>query len=210
MLKFDSEKTNIFFTSDSHYGHKNIVLGESDWADKSGCRPYDSVDFMNYILVENINATVREDDILFHLGDWSFGGIENIRKFRSRLLVNTIYLIAGNHDKHIKTKSELSELFNIVSSYEEIVIGKQLIVLSHYPMCSWNEASKGSWMLHGHCHGTLFKDGGPNHWYHKSKILDVGIDNSHNFSPLPYKTIRNIMNKKQVFVIDHHDEKTSR
>jgi len=60
------------------------------------------------MLVNNINKTVGENDILFCLGDWSFGNykngenISNIRKFRDQLICKNIHLILGNHDHHIE------------------------------------------------------------------------------------------------------------
>ena len=42
------------------------------------------------------------EDTLYHLGDWSFGGIENIWNFRKRINCKNIYLVPGNHDHHIK------------------------------------------------------------------------------------------------------------
>lgn len=57
---------------------------------------------MNELIIKNINDVVKEDDILYHLGDWSFGGIENIWEFRKQIKCKNIYLVPGNHDHHIK------------------------------------------------------------------------------------------------------------
>ena len=68
---------NIWFTSDSHYGHTNIAGPKvSRW--QRGYRDFNSVWEMNKSLIDGINKYVKEDDILYHLGDWSFGGIHNI------------------------------------------------------------------------------------------------------------------------------------
>lgn len=92
---------NIYFTSDTHYHHKNIVRGTSDWEEKSRCRDFNTLEEHDKVIVDNINAVVKEDDILIHLGDWSFGGIENIWNFRKQLNCKNINLILGNHDHHI-------------------------------------------------------------------------------------------------------------
>lgn len=97
----------IWITSDTHFGHKNICSGESTWEDKSACRKYESVSFMNRELVMNINKYVMPDDTLYHLGDWSFGGIQNIWNFRKHLQCKNIHLILGNHDHHIKANSTI-------------------------------------------------------------------------------------------------------
>ena len=59
---------NIWFTSDTHYSHSNIA-GEkvSNW--KNGYRNFESVWEMNKSLIDSINKYVKEDDILYHLGD---------------------------------------------------------------------------------------------------------------------------------------------
>ncbi len=44
---------------------------------------------------------VKPNDIIYHLGDWSFGGHENIKIFRNRIKCKNIHLILGNHDHHI-------------------------------------------------------------------------------------------------------------
>lgn len=91
----------IYFSSDFHYGHKNIVAGVSEWEDKSRCRPFKTLEEHDKTLVENINKVVKRDDTLYFLGDWSFGGIENIWNFRKQIKCKDIHFILGNHDHHI-------------------------------------------------------------------------------------------------------------
>jgi calcineurin-like phosphoesterase family protein len=45
---------------------------------QSQTRDFDSLDKMNTAIVNNINELVGQDDVLIHLGDWSFGGFEQI------------------------------------------------------------------------------------------------------------------------------------
>ena len=89
---------NVFFTSDSHYSHRNIIKGTTTWKDDSKCRLFNSVEEHNITLVSNINKVVRKNDILYHLGDWSFGGIEQIWEFRKQVNCENVHLILGNHD----------------------------------------------------------------------------------------------------------------
>jgi len=100
--------SKIFITSDTHYNHSNIVRGTTQW-DLSGqtkgnqsVRDFDTLEEHNNALVNGINSVVGEDDVLFHLGDWSFGGLDSIFSFRKRLNVKNIHLCFGNHDHHIK------------------------------------------------------------------------------------------------------------
>lgn len=115
----------IWITSDSHYHHKNICKGQSLWEDKGGCRDFNTIEAMNKAIVDNINAVVKEDDELYHLGDWSFGGIENIWNFRKQIKCKNIHLILGNHDHHIQngrtifiSVDEWFDIYGTTSDYD--------------------------------------------------------------------------------------------
>ena len=109
---------NIYFTSDTHYQHKNICRGVSDWEENEGnqrTRNFKTLEEMNDTLVNNINSLVKENDTLWHLGDWSFGGYEQIKIFRDRLNCKNINLVFGNHDQHIEPiNSPFRNLFSSV------------------------------------------------------------------------------------------------
>jgi calcineurin-like phosphoesterase family protein len=106
MIKIDNE-IKVWITSDTHYSHKNICRGTTNWRLPDGSkpeeqtRPFETIDKMNAAIVNNINSVVGQDDVLIHLGDWSFGGFENIEEFYHRLICKNIHLILGNHDHHI-------------------------------------------------------------------------------------------------------------
>lgn len=177
---------NIWFTSDTHYGHKNIVRGTSNWENKDNgqrVRDFNTLEEHNSVLVDNFNSVVKENDEVWHLGDWSFGGYRNIWEFRKRLKCRNIHLVYGNHDEHIVNNKILDEdqeieahdwllkdainryyvrmqnLFSSVQYYKELNInnrnGKSTFILSHYAMRVWNRSHHGSIMLYGHSHGTL-------------------------------------------------------
>ena len=104
---------NLFFTSDTHYGHTNICRGVSTW-ERSGpdkTRDFPTLEEMNQTIIDNINSKVGEDDVLVHLGDWSFGGIENIWNLRKGIKCKNIYLVFGNHDHHIARDKVLPNAF---------------------------------------------------------------------------------------------------
>lgn len=102
----------LFFTSDTHYNHSNICSATTSWAKGEGStRKFDSLEKMNDTLVNNINEVVGENDILFHLGDWSFGGFEKIAEFRDRINCKNIHLILGNHDHHIERNKQLTDRY---------------------------------------------------------------------------------------------------
>ncbi len=76
----------------------------------------------------------------------------------------------------------------------------QTIILSHYPILSWNKAHHGSWHLHGHCHQSLVKSLNHNDYY-KRKVLDIGC-NGWDYTPLSYQDLKPIMDKKETST--HH------
>lgn len=154
---------------------------------------------MNEKLVANINAKVGHDDTLIHVGDWSFGGFENIMAFRSRIVCQNIILILGNHDHHIKkNKDNIKELFTHVSKMEEVSISKQTISLCHFPMESWIDDKKGTLMIHGHLHNKGEKRFG------KGKKMDIGIDGSPDFSPYHIDEVFAILDKRQIHAEERH------
>lgn len=173
-------KQQIWFTSDTHFAHKNICRGVSEWKDGDRTRDFSCLESMNYRIVKQINNHVQQDDILYHLGDWSFNGVENIWNFRKQIICKNVHLILGNHDQHIKKNNWSFEHvgfpqdnFLSVQGYLELEIGKQTFVLSHYPMEEWLEMDRrGGIMLHGHCHHAI-DESETNSIYRR---MDVGMD----------------------------------
>ena len=163
----------------------------SDWSDKSGCRNFTSISEMNDTIVNNINSKVGEDDLLFHLGDWSFGGADNVNNLADRLKCNRIITLRGNHDVHI---DRYSDRFLGIHQYLEVSINKHRVIMMHYPIASWNEMGRGSIMLFGHCHGNYDNSG---------KSMDVGVD-TNGFFPYSMDEIHTYMADRKVVAKDHH------
>lgn len=196
----------IFFTSDTHFNHKNICRGTTAWRDSKGNIPIDatrdfkSLEEMNETILSNLNSAIKPDDILFHLGDWSFGGFEFIRTFREKINCKNIHLILGNNDRHIRrNKENIRELFTSVQDYLNIIVqvfpytplfrGEYEIILSHYPICSWENMNKGSIHLHGHVHlkeQTL-----------EVRAMDVGVDGN-ALRPYSITDILNLLSDNKI------------
>jgi len=198
----------IYFTSDTHYSHKNLVKGSSRWDDTSRCRNFKSIKEHDDFIINAINSLVGPEDTLYHLGDWSFGGIENIEIFRRRINCLDVHLVLGNHDQHIEANPEnFIHLFSSISHYKEISVGGNKIVLSHWPMKVWHKSHRGSWQLHGHCHDHLR----PDEWWTKSKpqerrrTMDIGMD-TNGYKPWSFEILEKIMNKlvKHPNGLDNH------
>lgn len=78
-----------FFTSDSHFGHVNII--------KYCNRPFASVPEMNSALVAGWNRRVGPDDIVYHLGDFAMGPKHLWPEYRRQLSARIVFIL-GNHD----------------------------------------------------------------------------------------------------------------
>jgi calcineurin-like phosphoesterase family protein len=198
------EKQNIFFISDLHIGHKNVL--------KFDGRPFADVDEMHIEMIKRWNEVVDDDDIVYYLGDLAFARDE-LTKWFIYSLKGKINFILGNHDK-MKDIIKFGRWENIHEYGTEINVkdedtigsrgsnGYQRIIMSHYPILSWNKSHYGSWHLHGHCHGSLIKS---NQDYYKRKVMDVGC-NVIDYTPISYEKVKGIMVKKGISSVDHHGD----
>lgn len=182
-LKIISEK-KVWITSDTHFGHANICRGTTNWRLEDGSIPedqtrdFDTLHQMNDTIVNNINAVVGQGDVLIHLGDWSFGGFDNIQKLRDRIICKEIHLLFGNHDHHIeRNRGNCQSLFTSVQHFLQIEYMGQTIESMHYPISSWNGLRKGRIHLHGHCHLSN------EHKFGNGRRMDVGMDGHPEFRP---------------------------
>jgi calcineurin-like phosphoesterase family protein len=198
------EKQNIFFISDLHVGHKNVIKFDN--------RPFADVDEMHIEMIKRWNEVVGDDDIVYYLGDLAFARDE-LTKWFIYSLKGKINFILGNHDK-MKDIVKFGRWENIHEYGTEINVkdedtigsrgsnGYQRIIMSHYPILSWNKSHYGSWHLHGHCHGSLIKS---NQDYYKRKVMDVGC-NVIDYTPISYEKVKGIMVKKGISSVDHHGD----
>lgn len=185
----------IYFTSDTHYFHKNVLMYCK--------RPWDDVDAMNDGLIKNWNSKVTPADTVYMLGDVSFGDENKTESILSRLN-GDIKLVFGNHDKVIRKSSKVMKRFSQTGDYMELRFkmkdgNENMICMSHFPMVVWNKSHRGSWMLHGHSHGTLT-------YPMKAKIIDVGVD-PRGYFPISLKEVEDHMSKLYTESIDHHGKK---
>jgi len=209
MIKIDKDR-KVWIISDTHYGHKNICRGVTAWRLPDGSIPvsqtrdFKTIEQMNESIVNNINSVVGQDDVLIHLGDWSFGGFENVKIFRDRIVCQEIHLILGNHDHHIENnRGDCQELFASVNHYTKLMYKFGTFVLMHYPMASWDGLNKGHVHLHGHVHLPT------NLRFGKGKKMDVGIDGNPNFGVYDMDDIVRMMSKREIvsdMLFDHHTD----
>lgn len=176
----------VYVTSDTHAFHKNITLGTTEWSIETRTLANGNIlnvrDFKNDVemtmqMVDNFNSVIPKNGILIHHGDLSFGGKDNIARFRNLLNVETIHMITGNHDHHIE-RGDYDHLFTSRQKYLELEIGQFGFSCFHFPIMSWNNIRRGWFHLHGHLHwqGDMRFGNG--------RMMDVGVDGNNLF---PYK-----------------------
>lgn len=146
----------IWFTSDTHFNHQNIL--------RYCNRPYASVEEMNFALVHNWQQTVKAGDDVYFLGDFCISREKYAREILD-MLPGRKFLITGNHDN---AKIKTAPNWAMVSPYHELQLPNLLLVLCHYPFAVWNRCHYGSINLHGHSHGTFKRL--------SSRQVDVGVD----------------------------------
>jgi calcineurin-like phosphoesterase family protein len=201
----------LWFTSDTHYNHANICSATTKWSDPVTCREFKTLEHMNAHLVGNINEMVGQDDILIHLGDWSFGGFEQIELFRNQIVCRNVHIITGNHDHHIENNREgCQSLFSSVNKYVNLDVkwnvgttlaDSQRFALMHFPIASWDNMARGAIHLHGHVHfESRLRIGA-------GKMMDVGVDGNGLYPIQMSEVLRLMRNQpiKSMFTFDHHE-----
>lgn len=183
---------DIWFGSDHHFGHKNIITCCN--------RPFESVEEMDEILIQNHNELVKPNDIFYQLGDLALGSFEDSIKKAARLQGMKL-LVPGNHDRVWSTEKESRQErfrpmyeeagFDILS--EQFVVdldlaGEVAVLLSHLPSEGDSQKEErysemrpetGLPILCGHVHDE---------WTTKGRNFNVGVD-VHDFRPVHFDEV---------------------
>ncbi|MBO5004465.1 MAG: metallophosphoesterase [Clostridia bacterium] len=185
---FSTKDQNIFFTSDTHFWHTNII--------KYAKRPFGHIEEMNNTIIASWNKVVGKNDIVFHLGDFCFCGSDKLKTLLDSLN-GKIYLIMGNHDwKTIKDGQR--KRFAGVYQQMSIRVDGQPIYLNHFPFLCFAGSYRGdrsTWQLFGHVHsGIRNREGLDNDrlQYLFPTQYDVGVDNN-NFKPVSFQEVEKII-----------------
>lgn len=156
-------RTMIFFTSDTHYWHANII--------KFAPRPFSSVEEMNEEMIKRHNNVVRPEDDIYNLGDIVWRTQPEAWTEIFDRLNGKFHLIRGNHDFALRPKGKRVPFTHpkivSVKDYDHLHINGHKVVIAHYPFARWNWMHHGSIHLHGHEHGNLPPEG---------RRMDVGVD----------------------------------
>lgn len=194
-----------FFTSDLHLGHENVLKFDN--------RPFNNVDHMEQVFINNFNATVPAGSILYFIGDIGMGNSERVKNFLAKLHCKKV-LILGNHDKGRNAMMRMG--FDVVVYGLVLYIANKRVTISHCPLRGvWREdvagmkgastgenwhgetkqhqftfTDEGQFHLHGHIHSP---NGGKS-----EKILgrqfDVGVV-ANNYRPVSISQIESWISK---------------
>lgn len=149
---------NTFFISDTHFSHKSILNFEA--------RPYSSIEEMDEAMIQNWNSTVRDDSVIYHLGDFCLSNqerhIEIIKQLKGKIM-----LIKGNHDYSNTMKKLRPYLHGYYEVGHYLKFNKRQFWLTHFPMEIGLRPRKFSVSGHIHSH--------PNKHINQ---LNVGVDSN--------------------------------
>lgn len=170
-------KNNVWFVSDLHFGHKNIMKHCPKRLEICGATGIDDIDTHDKWLTQLWNNTVKKNDTVYILGDFSFKSSEDTKKLLGKLKGKK-FLILGNHDK---SSQNLNEYFEQITQIKEFVFkcsnypcidGNFNVCMCHFPMLDWPCKQQDSVMVHGHCHGRIDSINNES----EDLRIDVGLD----------------------------------
>ena len=191
-LKLDSTKQNIWFTSDLHFNHANII--------KFCNRPWKTTEEMDEALISNWNSVVKPNDLIFDLGDFAFADRDKWIKLLEQLN-GKHYLILGNHDIIRWPGNKVLPLFERVEYQLTLKIDGRKVYFNHYPFVCYGGTDRDStskvYQLFGHVHS------GPNcSGLDYDRLInlfpyqyDVGVDNN-NYTPISWEQVKDKINNQ--------------
>lgn len=138
---------NIFFCSDHHFGHQNILTFKRD--DGTPLREFDNVDHMHEHIINQHNSVVRPGDKVYFLGDVVMSRKTSALQIL-RYLNGEKVLIKGNHDQ-CSAAAYLQHFKDIRGSHQF-----EGLIMTHIPIHSESLARWGL-NVHGHLHYNVVK-----------------------------------------------------
>lgn len=225
-LKFKGKESDFLFVSDLHWNH-NPQWEIPIWK----TRGFNSFEEYNAGLIQNWNNGCNSESIVFHLGDLLFNDGEGKKFYQllDQLNFKELFLMVGNHFSGQKQAyfSALAKVFpglaaeghcvfpfraeingryvTFLPQYAEAIINRDLLVLCHYRINSWNGMSQKAIHLHGHQHlAGLESDLVETDW---GKMADIGVETllKHNAgSPISLDKLKKYMDKKPYKPEGHH------
>jgi len=168
----------LWFTSDLHLGHANII--------RYSDRPFTDVEAMNRALIDGWNDTVDRDDDVWVLGDFALGRIDATLPLAGRLHGRK-HLLCGNHDRCWSGHGDRAAAWvprYRQAGFQEVRQGELELAVAgtktracHFPYVGDSHdhdryldarpVDRGQWLLHGHVHER---------WRQRGRMVNVGVD----------------------------------
>lgn len=154
---------DIWVTSDTHFGHANII--------KYCDRPFKDEHHMNEALVDNWNSAVKPGDIVYHLGDVYFRDPSVLDR-----LTGQKCLILGNHDNGTDQ--------NLQRHFKKILVWRMFpeygLLMTHVPVHEDTlNVNKCPVNVHGHIHERVLPD---------QRYINVSVEQT-NYTPVHIDTL---------------------
>ena len=161
----------IFLIGDTHFGDDIIVRLEN--------RPFKDAKEQTDSIVENWNRVVKENDIVYVLGDFIHVGCDVYHMEQARKLNGIKYLIRGNHD------TESDEFYinecGFRKVYDHPVIVDDFWIFSHEPMYINKYFPYAD--IFGHVHGN------PAYATFSSRHYCICVERT-EYTPITFETVK--------------------
>lgn len=163
---------NIWFSSDLHLNHENILTFESGVPGRAGVRPeFSNVEEMNEVLIERHNQYVKPGDKWYCLGD--LGWKESLLDEQLKRMNGKKRLLLGNHDCY--------KMSFYMKHFQKIGLERRMegLLFCHRPafMAEHEAHIKGN--VHGHIHERNIDD---------KRYLNLSVEQT-NYAPVNLDTI---------------------
>lgn len=213
-VKISAKDEDILVWGCTHFNHSCEAWAEPIWKQ----RGYDSLEKHDLGLITNWNVKASDQTVGFILGDVIFGkdGEKNLLHILNRLTFKELFLLPGNHTSGWKQvfSSCAENVLDLghkkvifVPNYLECFVNGKSVVMSHYPILSWNGQAKGSYMLFSHVHGHLEESVlGKAYLETKCRALEMSVEKW--ASPPTFGDIRRVLESRTPVTFDHHTANT--
>lgn len=137
---------DYYFISDPHFGHWNVL--------EYGPRPFETVEEMDQVMINNVLQTIRPNDVVFWLGDMFFSNSSRRKEIAAQLTAKGRHIvILGNHDRGRITNGQFLRLgFNPLKMHKF-----HDLLLTHEPLSLTNLMYLRDQGIRGNVHGHLHR-----------------------------------------------------
>jgi len=150
----------VYFISDLHLSHKNILKYQPNRMEMMGLTDVDDIEKHDEYILNMWKSTLKRGDHVYVLGDMILANYEQTKKLMNQLKSTgcKIHLIIGNHDKKYEFFSNLFESIDTIKytifkkSTFDFLDADFRVVMCHYPLVTWQHKTRGCVCLHGHTH----------------------------------------------------------